>query len=312
MSPQEESSWPVYQQAVVCVPFYLGWSGLHKAHKRDRRGETKLETQIHCSFGAKCKILSFGGKSDICKTVGNKKPLNAFFLIQIGGINKIPWGQKQWKKKHTRMQQKHRWVKSTKWEFWEFSRIRRWPRSSRNASSRQFRSRSRCETDIGTLFPSAGRCATRAGHLLSLYVNRPQNQITKSVFHTWCWNKTHSCSWSCLGWMSRKAAIYFVAPISCRLLHKPNWVILGRMYFLPQICLLPAAREVPVRVRPVSNSLWINVSAYFSPHVKEGAWELPPKKKGEPPGRFLGQWCLCWKLHIYVCIWGWIDYHSKY
>lgn len=69
------------QQAVLCVPFYLAWSGLHKADKRDRRGETKLEAQNHCSFGAKCKILSFGGKSDICKTVGNKKPLNTFFFF---------------------------------------------------------------------------------------------------------------------------------------------------------------------------------------------------------------------------------------
>lgn len=131
-------------------------------------------------------------------------------------------------------------------------------------------------------------------------------------FYTWCRIKAHTCSWSCLGWMSGEAAVYFVAPISCRLLHKPNWVILGLMYFLPQICLLPAAREVPVRVRPVSNSLWINVSAYFSPHVKEGAWELPPKKKGDPPGRFLGQWCLRRKLHIYVRIWAWVDCDSKY
>lgn len=87
------------QQAVVCV--YLGWSGLHKADKRDRRGETKLETQIHCSFSAKCKILLFGRKSDICKTVGNKKPLNTFFLYRLAESIRFLETKRNKKKKHT-------------------------------------------------------------------------------------------------------------------------------------------------------------------------------------------------------------------
>lgn len=55
-----------------------------------------------------------------------------------------------------------------------------------------------------------------------------------------------------LGWMSKIAAVVFFLSfflfiffISFRLLHKPNWLIPGQTYFFPQICLLPAATELP-------------------------------------------------------------------